>query len=149
LAVVDAVTRHFRCYLEGRPFHLKTDHEALVYLQKQHTLNRRQARWVSELSPYSFTVEYRPGSTNPADGPSRRPDYARQLQVDKLHSDTGQSKEDLRALKGSELAKLEGKDIFRFTPLDTPLPEKKMIRRRRRSLRRPYLGPSPGRGTGR
>ena len=84
--MVDAVTKRFRCYLEGRPFHLKTDHEALIYLQKQRDLNRRQTRWVSELSPYSFTVEYRLGVTNPADGPSRRPDYARALQIDKLQA---------------------------------------------------------------
>ena len=147
LAVVDAVTKHFRCYLEGKPFHLKTDHDALVYLQKQHTLNRRQARWVSELSPYTFTVEYRPGATNPADGPSRRPDYARKLQVEKLQRTTGQTEEALRDLRGSELAKLEGRDVFRFTPLYTPEeveePKRKAQRPRRPASPPPVVPPLP------
>jgi hypothetical protein len=39
------------------------------------TLTRRQARWAQALSAYDFTISYRTGKTNPADGPSRRPDY--------------------------------------------------------------------------
>ena len=38
-------------------------------------LNGRQARWLLQLAPYDFTIHYRKGSLNPADGPSRRPDY--------------------------------------------------------------------------
>ena len=38
-------------------------------------LNGRQARWATELAPYDFNIVYRSGKTNPADGPSRRPDY--------------------------------------------------------------------------
>jgi hypothetical protein len=38
-------------------------------------LSRRQARWAQALSAYDFTITYRPGKANPADGPSRRPDY--------------------------------------------------------------------------
>ena len=147
LAVVDAVTKRFRCYLEGRPFHLKTDHEALIYLQKQRDLNRRQARWVSELSPYSFTVEYRPGATNPADGPSRRPDYARALQIDKLQACGAKDDVDLRALKGTELAKLEGKEIFKFVPLD-PLPKKQPKRRPTGGKVVSHLGPVVASGPG-
>ena len=39
-------------------------------------LNRRQARWAELLADYDFAFEHIPGKTNPADGPSRRPDYA-------------------------------------------------------------------------
>jgi len=42
----------------------------------QPTLNGRQARWLLQLAPYDFTIHYRKGHLNPADGPSRRPDYA-------------------------------------------------------------------------
>ena len=42
----------------------------------QPTLNGRQARWLLQLAPYDFTIHYRKGHLNPADGPSRHPDYA-------------------------------------------------------------------------
>jgi hypothetical protein len=39
-------------------------------------LSRRQARWAEILSSYDFLIEHLQGKKNPADGPSRRPDYA-------------------------------------------------------------------------
>ena len=39
-------------------------------------LNGRQVRWAEELAAFDFILEYRTGSSNPADGPSRRPDLA-------------------------------------------------------------------------
>jgi hypothetical protein len=38
-------------------------------------LNRRQARWAEKLAAFDFTIEYRTGKTNPADGLSRKPSY--------------------------------------------------------------------------
>jgi hypothetical protein len=38
-------------------------------------LSRRQARWAEILSSYDFVIEHLEGKRNPADGPSRRPDY--------------------------------------------------------------------------
>jgi hypothetical protein len=38
-------------------------------------LSRRQARWAEILSSYDFVIEHLEGKKNPADGPSRRPDY--------------------------------------------------------------------------
>ena len=35
----------------------------------------RQARYAKELSQYNFDIVYRARKLNPADGPSRRPDY--------------------------------------------------------------------------
>lgn len=77
LAIVLAV-KHWRHYLEGchHPFEIFTDHQNLQGFMKVKSLNGRQARWAIELAPYDFTIKHRPGSTNPADGPSRRPDYA-------------------------------------------------------------------------
>ena len=48
---------------------------------KQPRLNGRQARWLIALTPYDFTIHHRPGDLNPADGPSRRPDYMRETAV--------------------------------------------------------------------
>ena len=38
-------------------------------------LNCRQARWSMFLSEFNFRLDYLPGIKNPADAPSRRPDY--------------------------------------------------------------------------
>ena len=44
-------------------------------------LNRRQARWAEVLSGYDFVLDHILGSKNPADGPSRRPDYAENVEL--------------------------------------------------------------------
>jgi hypothetical protein len=38
-------------------------------------LSRRQARWAEILSACDFKIEHLEGTKNPADGPSRGPDY--------------------------------------------------------------------------
>jgi len=38
-------------------------------------LNGRQARWAIKLAAYDFNILHWAGKTNPADAPSRRPDY--------------------------------------------------------------------------
>ena len=45
---------------------------------KQPRINGRQAKWLIYLTPYDFIIRHRPGLLNPADGPSRRPDYLAQ-----------------------------------------------------------------------
>ena len=47
---------------------------------KQPRINGRQARWLVYLTPYDFIIRHRPGLLNPADGPSRRPDYMAKAQ---------------------------------------------------------------------
>jgi hypothetical protein len=39
------------------------------------TINRQQACWAIELSAYDFEIKYQAGKSNPANRPSRRPDY--------------------------------------------------------------------------
>jgi hypothetical protein len=54
-----------------------SDHNNLKYFMHTTKLNDRQARYAEELARYDFEIEYKPGVSNPADGISRRPDYAR------------------------------------------------------------------------
>ena len=42
---------------------------------KQTELNSRQARWALKLAAFDFEIFHRAGKLNPADAPSRRPDY--------------------------------------------------------------------------
>src|SRR6202048_23618 len=81
LAIV-AAFKQWRHYLEGSTYTVEvlTDHNNLVAFQKLKSLNGRQARWAIALSGYDFIIVHRPGKGNPADAPSRRPDYAPSLQ---------------------------------------------------------------------
>jgi hypothetical protein len=69
-AVIHAL-QTWRCYLEGIPFTVVTDHNPLVSLQTQPNLSRRQARWSEYLQRFNFTWKYRPGRINVADPLSR------------------------------------------------------------------------------
>ncbi|GIL67083.1 hypothetical protein Vafri_20518, partial [Volvox africanus] len=72
LAVIHAL-KEWRCYLEGRPFTLKTDHKPLTFLQSVPTLNRRQARWMEFLARFDCVWEHIAGRINIADALSRHP----------------------------------------------------------------------------
>ena len=49
-------------------------------------LSRRQARWVELLAPYNFTIEHKAGTSNLADGLSRRPDLLGALNAFQLEA---------------------------------------------------------------
>lgn len=76
MAVVYAF-RHWRRYLEGAQHEVQvlTNHENLKYFFQKPRLEGRQSRWCMELLPYDFVLQHRPGKSNPADSPSRRPDF--------------------------------------------------------------------------
>lgn len=76
LAIVYAF-REWRHYLESPEAEVEvlTDHHNLQYFMTTKALNRRQARWAEALAAFNFRIAYRKGSENPADAPSRRPDY--------------------------------------------------------------------------
>lgn len=63
LAVLWAVTK-FRPYLEGRPFVLRTDNRALLWLHKFKEERSKLTRWALTLQEYQFTVEHIAGSKN-------------------------------------------------------------------------------------
>eukprot|EP00731_Ephydatia_muelleri_P037156 Em0403g5a len=60
LALVWAI-KHFRPYLYGRRFTVRTDHASLWWLQSFHEPEGQVARWLECLSEYDFEVVHRPG----------------------------------------------------------------------------------------
>jgi len=73
LALVWAV-RHFRPYLYGKPFTVRTDHNSLKWLQSFRDPEGQLARWLEVLAEYQFSVEHRAGSKHGnADSLSRSP----------------------------------------------------------------------------
>src|SRR5205809_5832454 len=77
LATVESM-RHWRHYLEDsrHTVQVLSDHKNLTTFMSTKVLNHRQARWAELLADYDFILIHTPGKSNPADGPSRRPDYA-------------------------------------------------------------------------
>ena len=70
---------HFRSYLRGSQFTLRTDHSSLRWLQKSKDEDGMLARWYLLLSQFSVTFEYQPGSQHAnADGMSRQCGQCRQ-----------------------------------------------------------------------
>ena len=76
LAIVYAAKK-WRHYFEStsHPIAIHTDHKSLTQALNAGGNNRRINRWVEILMPYHFSLAYVKGEENPADLPSRRPDY--------------------------------------------------------------------------
>ena len=55
-------TRHFRCYLYGKRFLLRTDHAVLKYIHNFAGNNSRLLISSLRLAEFNFTVEHRPGT---------------------------------------------------------------------------------------
>jgi hypothetical protein len=55
-------TKHFRCYLYGTKFVVRTDHAALRYLHQFSDNNSRLMRWALRLAEFDFAVEHRAGT---------------------------------------------------------------------------------------
>ena len=64
LAIVCALD-HFRVYLLGRKFRLRTDHRALVWLfSKEPKASARISGWLATLMEYPIVIEYVRGAKN-------------------------------------------------------------------------------------
>ena len=73
LAVVTFV-KHFRPYLLGRRFTLRTDHGSLIWLRNFHEPEGQLARWLETLQEYDFEIIHRKGRLHcNADALSRIP----------------------------------------------------------------------------
>ena len=60
LAVMHFV-RHFRQYLLGRQFRIRTDHSSLTWLRRTPDPVGQQARWLEISEEYKFSIEHRSG----------------------------------------------------------------------------------------
>ncbi len=65
LAIMLALVE-WRHYLMGvaQDFEIWTDHQNLQYFRKPQRLNHRQARWVTELAEYHFSLHHKSGASN-------------------------------------------------------------------------------------
>jgi hypothetical protein len=71
LAVIKFV-RHFRPYLHGQPFLVRTDHSSLQWLHDKKDAEGQLARWIEILSTYKYEIVHRAGKSHGnADGLSR------------------------------------------------------------------------------
>ena len=66
---------HFKHYLLGRRFTLRTDHNGLLWLMGFKNIEGQLARWIEELAVFNMEIVHRPGKDHVnADGLSRIPD---------------------------------------------------------------------------
>ncbi|GKA40296.1 RNA-directed DNA polymerase [Tanacetum coccineum] len=54
----------WRHYLLSNEFVLFSDHEALKFINRQHKLKPRHAKWVEFIQPFLFVIRYKVGSNN-------------------------------------------------------------------------------------
>jgi hypothetical protein len=111
------VVRHWRPYLWGHAFIVRTDHYALKFMLDQRFSTIPQHQWISKLFGFDFTVEYRPGRLNTvADTLSWREGEALSLEAislpsfdifDKLRRELDAS-EDLRSRRDAAAAGVHG-----------------------------------------
>ena len=74
--------KHFRPYLYGRDYKVRTDHQALVYLQQMKLVDNRLLRTYEDLNIGNFTIEYIRGKDNcVADYLSRSPQLTNENEV--------------------------------------------------------------------
>jgi len=54
--------KHFRQYLYGVHFKIRTDHAAIKWLTNFKNSEGQLARWITVLSEYNYVIKHRPGS---------------------------------------------------------------------------------------
>lgn len=66
--------KHFRHYLQGKKFKIRTDHKSLTWLSSFHYPEDQVARWQAFLAEYDMEIVHHKGAShNNADSFSRRP----------------------------------------------------------------------------
>ena len=76
MAILMAVDK-WRCYLQHKPFVIRTDHKSLLFLSEQKASTKLQQKAVLKLMDLSYTIAYKKGVTNAAaDALSRCPSTA-------------------------------------------------------------------------
>lgn len=111
LAIVEAL-QHWRPFILSARDAVKvvTDHKNLEYFLNSKQLSSRQARYAEKLAEFSIKLVYRAGKKNPANAPSRRPDYANNKEDVLAKRDMG--KQLARQLKEAGLRSNKAQSIF-------------------------------------
>ena len=119
LAVVTFV-QHFRHYLYGRHFIIRTDHASLKWLKNFKDVDGMLARWLSKLDTYDYEMVHRKGSLHGnADGLSRKPGqkcprsdcpHCETLHVAAIHPDGSEEGALLEGWSHDELREWQKKD---------------------------------------
>ena len=87
-------TNHFRPYLYGQEFRLRTDHASLLWLYKRTEPSHQVARWLESLAEFRFQLEHRAGAKHGnADGLSRCADCSQCTRIE--NRDGGPTREEL------------------------------------------------------
>lgn len=80
LAALRWGVKSFRALLYATEFELRTDHQALVYLNNMKMVDSRLARTLEDLSDFNFVIKYTPGRLNTAaDALSRLPSVVKKV----------------------------------------------------------------------
>ncbi|GBG66604.1 hypothetical protein CBR_g64877 [Chara braunii] len=88
---------HWKHFLLGRFFYLRTEHQTLKWIKTQPALSDALKRWIEVIDQYDFKLEYLKGKYNKvADALSRRADY-----LEALVSHFGVSEEVTQSLVGA------------------------------------------------
>ena len=107
MALKWAVTEKFSDYLYGASFTVVTDSNPLTYILTTAKLDAVSYRWLSDLSTFTFKLQYRAGKQNvDADALSRRPhgdlldDYSSQKENTRIRQFASQhlSESEVRAI---------------------------------------------------
>lgn len=72
LTAIHWAITHFRSYLYGRKFTVKTDYRPLVYLFSMKNPSSKLTRMRVDLEEFDFDVQYVPGKTNFGPGASSK-----------------------------------------------------------------------------
>ncbi|GBG81416.1 hypothetical protein CBR_g32092 [Chara braunii] len=76
LYVIYKALNHWRNYLLGRFFYVRTDHQTLRWMRTQPVLSDALKRWIEVIEQYDFKPQYIKGEYNKvADALSRRPNF--------------------------------------------------------------------------
>ena len=140
LAIYLAI-KHFRYFLEGREFHIQTDHKPLIYALSSH-LDRhspQQIRHLDFISQFTSDLRYVPGSANTA------ADALSRFSANALQVNTSSPVVDFRELAlaqtdDPELAKLFADSSLHFERVPLALSEgQEIICDVSTSIQRPYV----------
>ncbi|KAJ8353404.1 hypothetical protein SKAU_G00209710 [Synaphobranchus kaupii] len=101
LAVVRAL-HHFRPYLQGSHFLLRTDHTSLTWLLTFKDPEGQVARWLEQLQGYDFEIRHRAGRLHGnADALSRRPCAAQECRYCSRQEERDQVSPDVAVVQAS------------------------------------------------